>query len=134
MSYIVNGQYCDEISCGECGIKFFVPSNWVEDRRDKGNYGRRFHCPNGHVRVWSESTLDVVTRERDRLKQANARLEDELRDGVARADREAKKAARVKRRAEAALCPCCNRHFSQLERHMKSKHPDVVKLTPRKSA
>lgn len=25
----------------------------------------------------------------------------------------------------AGVCPCCNRTFSQLSRHMQSKHPDV---------
>jgi hypothetical protein len=26
------------------------------------------------------------------------------------------------KRVNAGICPCCNRHFTDLERHMKSKH------------
>jgi hypothetical protein len=29
----------------------------------------------------------------------------------------------MKKRAVAGVCPCCNRHFRELERHMASKHP-----------
>lgn len=40
-----------------------------------------------------------------------------------------KKAERAPKQAQtrigAGICPCCNRTFSQLARHMQSKHPDV---------
>lgn len=132
--FTFDGQTFTRLQCGECGILFAAPAHWVEVRRDRGDHGKEFYCPNGHCRVWGASTLDKVRQERDRLKQQAARLEDEVREANDRAAQEAKKAARIKKRAEAALCPCCNRHFSQLERHMKSKHPDVVKLPLRKTS
>ncbi len=132
-AYTLGGETFEELSCGQCGIKFYAPQHWVECRRDRGDHGREFTCPNGHSRVWGTSTLDKIRQERDRLKQQTARLEDERRDALAVAEKALAEARRVKKRAQAALCPCCNRHFSQLERHMKSKHPDVVKLPLRAS-
>jgi hypothetical protein len=102
-----------------------------------------FWCPYGHEQhfVAGETDEQRLRRERDNLKQQMARVEDEknaaLREAAteraARAEAE-RKAKAIKRRAEAALCPCCNRSFSQLARHMKSKHPDVVPMPTKKSA
>jgi hypothetical protein len=33
---------------------------------------------------------------------------------------------RAKKRHAAAVCPCCNRSFVQLRRHMENKHPGYV--------
>lgn len=33
---------------------------------------------------------------------------------------------RLKNRAAAGVCPCCNRTFHQLVRHMAAKHPDFA--------
>ena len=126
--HVWDGETFERLQCGQCGIAFYAPSFWVEVRRDRGDHGKEFHCPNGHTRVWRVPEIDKIRQERDHLKQQAARLEDERREANERADREAKKAARIKRRAEAALCPCCNRHFTQIERHMKLKHPNVVSL------
>lgn len=133
-TFSFEGENFTKLNCGECGINFCAPSHWVEVRRDRGDHGKEFHCPNGHARVWNTPTIDKIRQERDRLKQQTARLEDEVREANQRAELEAKRAARIKKRAEAALCPCCNRHFSQIERHMKSKHPEVVKMPLRKAS
>ena len=132
MTIEVGGQHFDRLCCGECGIVFYAPTTWVGARRDDGENKGGFYCPNGHCRVWRESTLDKVRRERDRAVQEQARLSDALaaqRRATEKAEREAK---RVKKRAVAALCPCCNRHFTQLDRHMKSKHPELVPLPDHK--
>ena len=34
---------------------------------------------------------------------------------------------RQKKRAAAGVCPCCNRTFKQLARHMERKHPNYTK-------
>lgn len=33
---------------------------------------------------------------------------------------------RLKNRAKNGVCPCCNRHFENLQRHMASKHPSFT--------
>lgn len=33
---------------------------------------------------------------------------------------------RIKNRVKNGVCPCCNRHFENLERHMKGQHPEYA--------
>ena len=114
-----------------CGISFAVPDWWAKGRRETH---ARFFCPNGHGQSFtSETDAEKYRRERDRLKQDAARLEDSLALERKRAEKAEREAKRTKKRAEAALCPCCNRHFSQLERHMKHKHPEIATLHPKKA-
>lgn len=124
--------------CAACGVRFCMTAHLENERRLDGG---TFFCPNGHSLHYSRSHIgklreeaDGLRRERDRLKQDQARLEQELAAAQA-AERNAVAAAeRVRNRAKAALCPCCNRSFSQLARHMKLKHPELVALPPRKMA
>ena len=34
--------------------------------------------------------------------------------------------SKLKKRASAGVCPCCNRSFQNLRRHMGNKHPEFV--------
>lgn len=126
-----------EVPCAMCAIVFYVPQGFDDARRRDGLY---FFCPNGHRLSFGETEADKLRRERDRLKQDAARLEEEARLAwntatveLARAKRAEAEVRRVTKRATAAVCPCCNRSFSQLARHMKTKHPDVVALPGRRS-
>lgn len=109
-----------EMECGKCGIEFSVPTHFYDDKRANGN---RFYCPNGHPRVFRESDADKYRRQRDRLQQRLA----EAKENTAIAERAtaAQKGivTKMKKRASAGVCPCCNRTFQNLGRHMKSKHP-----------
>lgn len=118
----------ETIPCSACGIRFGMPHDFVEARRgDK----RQFYCPNGHILSYHESEADRLRRERDRLKQNQARLEElfnrehEARQAAERRISAAKgQITKLKTRAAAGVCPCCNRTVSQMARHMKSKHPE----------
>jgi hypothetical protein len=95
----------------------------------------QFYCPHGHAQhyVRGESELDKMRRERDRAVQDQARLEIERDVARAEVDKAAKSIKRMKKRANAGVCPCCNRTFSNMGAHMKTQHPDyesenVVKL------
>ena len=125
------GQIFERLNCGECGINFYAPQDWVVRRRDHGEHGREFNCPNGHSRVWRESALDKMRRERDQLKQDQARYEEwlaEERRRVVVAERQTAAfkgvATKLKKRAIGGTCPCCNRSFSALAKHIATKHPD----------
>ena len=125
------------ISCSECGIFFGVPLSFNRWCREDAR--RTFYCPRGHSQHYSNTENDItkMRRERDRLKQETARLEDlarQSREAAARA-REAAEAerhrargykgaaTRLKNRIRAGVCPCCNRTFQDLARHIASKHP-----------
>jgi hypothetical protein len=115
--------------CCDCGIEFHVPSAF--HRACFSNSRKTFYCPNGHGQSYTQTEADILRRERDRLKQDAARMDDELR--AARAEAEAQKrqatafkgvATRIKNRVKNGVCPCCNRTFADLARHVKSQHPD----------
>lgn len=101
------------------------------ERQARQNASVSFYCPLGHSNVYRESEADRYRREAERLKQQMARKDDELRAERERTDRERRSAAayrgqvtKLRTRAKAGVCPCCTRHFSNVERHMASKHPD----------
>lgn len=120
----------EQQDCINCFIKFRVPIGFTNARR-KDN--QSFYCPNGHAMSYQVSQLDLMRRERDRLKQQQAEYEDRLRR-----QREAQEATerrlaaargqltKLKNRASKGVCPCCNRSFENLRRHMASKHPDFA--------
>ena len=114
------------IPCANCGIMFGVPVDYDNERRADGD---SFCCPNGHSLSYS-SENEKVRRERDRLKQRLAQQEDEtkhqrrLKEGAERQASAYKgQATKLRNRAKGGVCPCCNRTFQNLQRHMKSKHP-----------
>lgn len=113
--------------CPSCGIAYAVPQSWYDDlvrlHHERGDESAHY-CPNGHRLTFSgESNLAKAERERDRLKQDNARL-IELRDAAEKAkfaaEREIKRQAG---RTAAGVCPCCSRSFRQLAAHMRNQHP-----------
>lgn len=108
-----------------CGTPFMLPSLLLNAAR---NSGHTIYCPHGHTIVWSETEADKLRRERDRLKQDAARLEEERSVATIRAEKAEAATLRLQKRAASGVCPCCNRTFLNMQRHMKSKHPNVVPL------
>jgi hypothetical protein len=117
-------------SCCECGCYFGVPAGFTAERRkDK----RSFYCPNGHAMSYTESEADKMRRERDRLAQQVAQRDDEIaRQRLLREETERRLTAtkgvvtRIRNRVGHGVCPCCTRTFGNLQRHMKTQHPDYV--------
>lgn len=58
-----------------------------------------------------------------------ARAYDHRRANSAERSRNALKGVvtRTKNRISKGVCPCCNRQFKDLERHMTGQHPDYTK-------
>ena len=52
------------------------------------------------------------------------RAEDEAREALAREAKAISAKRRIEKRIHAGVCPCCNRSFPNLQRHMAAKHPD----------
>lgn len=67
-----------------------------------------------------------MQRERDIARQQIARVEQEKTKAEARQRLAERKLAKANRRASAGACPCCQRSFSNMARHMKTKHPDFI--------
>lgn len=117
--------------CPECGVYFGAPDGFF-DNRQKDN--RNFWCPNGHVMSYRENMLDKTRRERDAAKQQLARVEQEKIEAIAAANARTKTAERktknAVRRANAGTCQCCHRTFSNMQRHMATKHPEICERLP----
>jgi len=120
--------------CGTCGVWFTVPEIVYENHRREGGYHA---CPMGHMRGWQtgeeKREREAMRLDRDRLKQDAARLEEELATERRRADVAEERVSRVKRRAAAGICLCCNRTFANIQRHMQTKHANVVALAQKQT-
>jgi hypothetical protein len=126
---ILGGERHVVVQCGSCAVWHTVPEIVYDCHKREGGY---HSCPNGHQRGWDKGTDAIerenTRRERDRLKQEAARLQDEIAAERKRADEAEKKVLQAKRRANAGVCQCCNRTFLNVQRHMKTKHPNVIPL------
>lgn len=108
--------------CKTCGIMFALPEEMLDRARTHPDIW--WHCPNGHqwhfpVRTEAQKLKDVkdsLARERARHEQTTASLR--ATRGVV-----TKQKNRLRRVAK-GVCPCCNRHFKDVRRHMETKHPE----------
>ena len=100
--------------CCTCHMIFAMPADMKKRCREVGG---DFHCPSGHKQSYTKTELDRMRWKLD--EQTRVATEQ-----AARAARIEKELARVKKRVQAGICTCCKRHFVNLERHMKSKHPE----------
>lgn len=116
MSDFVVSETLQTKHCPVCHLIYAAPKSFWQHKAalhaaKAENQG--WWCPNGHYLVFSaESELDAVRRERDRAKLDLARA-------WAKADE-------VLKRVHKGICPCCNRSFQNLARHMKTKHPQQL--------
>lgn len=130
MTVVLSEDY-ERVSCYRCGIVFYAPAAWDQGKR---NDHSDLWCPNGHVLAYSHETkAEKLERENQRLKQNQAYLEDRRREAEEAAEHERKVAQgykgsmrKLQKRASAGVCPCCQRSFVHLRRHMKTKHPHFV--------
>jgi uncharacterized protein with PIN domain len=123
---LINTEYVC-ITC-TCGLIFAVPAavrqRWVDNNKS-------FFCPMGHSLSYTGSELDKLRKQLEREKrdkefhQRNATAEREAREKTQRQLRATKGAkTRMANRIKNGVCPCCNRTFMDLQRHMSTKHPD----------
>ena len=114
---------------GCCGFTFAVPRAFATQRR---NDHKDIHCPNcGCVRCFQgETEAQRLKRQRDQARDrasAMQRQRDQSREQLAHANRSRASLKghlkRTKNRVKNGVCPCCNRHFKNLHRHMQSQHP-----------
>jgi len=135
-----DGQFISP--CWKCKCEVWLPTPLYKAAKHSSRIV--FFCPYGHEAVFSEeeTEVDKLRRERDRLKQDAARLNDEIewqRKAKETAREEAKyerarangykgHATRITRRAKAGMCPCCRRTFSNMADHMRKEHPTFTPL------
>lgn len=117
-------QQMTEIVCGKCGIPFAVPEYW---RAEKQQTGDGWYCPNGHGRAYTESDTEKYRKLLEQEKVRHQNTLSRLNKTELSEQKINKELGRLKKRVHAGVCPCCNRTFQQLARHMKTKHPEITK-------
>lgn len=116
-----------ETSCCVCGTPFAIPSEMLRGLRQTK---KQFYCPSGHVLSFTESEADGLRRQLEARQGELQRAEE--REASLRKQRQhlehqlhGTKGAltKAKKRVGNGVCPCCNRSFGNLRRHMTTKHP-----------
>jgi hypothetical protein len=124
MSAVLNfNQHLQTETCPICGIVFAVPAYFRATRQqDK----KHFYCPNGHSQSYTESEADRLRQQLEQQRKSTewqkSRAQSLERSLVAQKGQVTK----LKNRIARGVCPCCKRSFSDLHRHMTSKHPDFA--------
>lgn len=112
--------------CPTCGVIYALPESYAKNRRQDG---ASWQCPNGHG-VSYHGDYDKL---KEQLRQAEAdtkwykdaeRRAADARDAAQNSLKTTKgHVTRLRKRAVAGSCPFgCGRHFTNLERHVATKH------------
>lgn len=112
-------------NCCTCGTPFGIESQLDTNLRQNH---KTFYCPLGHAQSYTyETEVQKAREETERIRQQLLREQSALAtERQLRAATETKM-NQLKKRVGNGVCPCCKRSFSNLHRHMGSKHPDFKK-------
>ena len=122
-----------ETCCNKnCHMEFAMPADYHRFLRE--NPFTHFYCPRGHRQWYTGKSHDAKLKEKQEEIERLRRLREEDRKYASQRlefERNSKRAikghlTRTKRRVGNGVCPCCNRTFKDLARHMKGQHPDYV--------
>lgn len=106
-----------------CGHVVYMTSEF-KDQRQRDHKG--WYCTIcGNNAYWpQESDIEKIRRERDASIQREETLRFERDQAHKALVNKSKEAQRLKKRVANGVCPCCTRSFTNLRRHMATKHPD----------
>ena len=111
--------------CLSCSGVFAVNKEWIQRKRQSGGSWYCPYCQTG----WHAAETENKRLEAN-LKRANNNLATEkAHHDQTKASLSAQKGVttRLKNRIKNGVCPCCNRHFKDLFRHMENQHPEYEK-------
>ncbi len=129
MSTLTNVTTFEIETCCSCHVQFAMPT---ELQRARIRDHRDFYCPNGHHQHYVGETEEQKLRKRlERAERRAANAEEDAR--IERADHQSAKRklaaakgqlTKTRNRIAHGVCPCCQRSFANVARHMESQHPD----------
>lgn len=103
------------ISCWHCSAHFGMNDHHYKRRAEDH---QNFYCP-----VCGKSQCFVGETPLQKAERLRCEAEAKLtRERQLKATRGV--VTRVKNRVSKGVCPCCNRYFEQLHKHMETQHPD----------
>lgn len=101
----------DVIECNNCCLPFGVTAYFDSRRREDH---KTFYCPSGHPNYYPSETDNEKLQRKAEVLADQVRMEREQRE----------KLQRQLNRIQKGTCPKCNRHFVDVERHMKTQHKE----------
>lgn len=120
-------MYVEE--CYKCGMLFGITQRFERLRRKDHE---EFYCPRGHRQYYSEDNKEEQLSKKlaEAQEEANRKAQALTREREVHASTKKSRDAfkghlkRTKDRVSKGVCPCCNRTFQNLARHMNGQHPD----------
>lgn len=102
-------------TCCVCGTTFAMNSILKDRLRETGD---NFFCPVGHNQHFTDTMSEKLGKKETELRAAKCEI---IRERNLREQAESKL-----KRVGAGVCPCCNRSFQNLRRHMHNKHKAFI--------
>lgn len=121
------------VHCGKCGGTYAIDARYHQHKQENGGCWTCPYCEcswgfskDGSEMARLKRKLEYQEAQAERGKERLKRKQAEL--DLSERRRRATKAAhtRTKNRVAKGICPCCNRHFANLQQHMENQHPDFV--------
>jgi hypothetical protein len=125
------------VTCCECSCTFAIDDT-LNDRARVWKK-RSVYCPScGTCQGWGGETPDQKIRREMEAELVRVKRNNEYLEATAKWQEERAEAAerslsatkgvvtRIKNRVSKGVCPCCNRTFVDLQRHMHTKHPEYA--------
>lgn len=116
-------------TCIKCGTPFGIESNL---NRNLQRTGDTFYCPNGHAQIYAEPVekkLRALEKQVKALQADKAFYKDEAEYKARQLSATKGVLTRTKNRIAKGICPCCNRQFVNMQRHMENKHPNYLETS-----
>ena len=116
-----------------CGMRHAVPfelNDFQARQHRNGEKQTSIYCPLGHTHV--NAGEGEAVRERKRRERAETRakaIADQLESEKRSHSATKGQLTKTKKRVGKGVCPCCNRHFTNVERHMATQHPHYSEET-----
>ena len=116
-----------KMTCGKCAGCYAISERFRQECHDDA-IGLGWNCPYCKC-WWGYPGKTEAEKQRERADQAEARERNlKCRAATLERSRNALKGVvtKTKRRIGKGVCPCCNRTFQDLQRHMAGKHPEYA--------
>lgn len=113
-----------EIVCCSCTTHFAMDVE-LQDRSLK--LGGTFYCPNGHGQSYTETEVEKLRKQNQNLKSNLTWAQQEAETAKREKTNLKSQLTKTRNRIANGVCPCCNRTFVNVNRHMDTQHPDFKK-------
>lgn len=121
---LVTMEHFEVETCCNCGVRFAMTKEFKAQRLENRGPNNSFYCPNGHKQHYVGKSEADMLRERNKRLDRMWNSERERREAAERRAAAARgQVTKIKKRVGKGVCPCCNRSFQNLHRHMTTEHP-----------